>query len=104
MDNGLADIYRRANSILGEELADLQRRGIPCTGGIWIYDVRSVGIQGDGRAYKLVAEVGIRAGGQTLFDYHALAHLSNRLTNEVPEIGRVAYFLRERDERPAPLL
>ncbi len=91
------DILRQADAIAREELtrAGLDRE-------IWqmpvvlLADVRSVGVQGDGRTYghpvvlrPVTSEDAMTADwGRLPFDL--LEQISTRITNEVPEVNRVA--------------
>ena len=78
--------------------------GIQCVRTHWIWgfsrhgvlaDVRSVGVQGDGRSYghpvvlrPVTSEDAMTADWARLPD-DVLARISTRITNEVPEINRV---------------
>ncbi len=90
------DIVRRADAIAREELtlAGLDR-------DIWqmpvvlLADVRSVGVQGDGRTYghpivlrPVTSEDAMTADWGRL-PYDLLEKVSTRITNEVPEVNRV---------------
>jgi len=98
-----ADLLRRADAIFIDELR-LARDG---DGKSW-YDsiaqafavflpIRSVGVMGDGRTYEHA--VALRAVQTTDFmtahwahlPFELLAHVSNRITNEVRGINRVVY-------------
>jgi GMP synthase (glutamine-hydrolysing) len=98
-----ADLLRRADAIFIEEL----RLARDADGRSW-YDrtaqafavflpVRSVGVMGDGRTYEHA--VALRAVETTDFmtahwaplPHDLLAHVSNRITNEVRGINRVVY-------------
>lgn len=89
-------ILQEADAIAREELAksDLNKT-------IWQFpvvllaDVRSVGVQGDGRTYghpvvlrPVTSEDAMTADWARL-PYDLLAKISNRITNEIPEINRV---------------
>jgi GMP synthase (glutamine-hydrolysing) len=91
------DILREADAIAREELtkAGLDR-------DIWQFpvvllaDVRSVGVQGDGRTYghpvvlrPVTSEDAMTADWARL-PYDVIETISTRITNEVPEINRVA--------------
>ncbi|RBP68196.1 GMP synthase (glutamine-hydrolysing) [Brevibacterium sanguinis] len=90
------DVLRRADAIAREELT---RAGLD--GEIWqcpvvlLADVRSVGVQGDGRTYghpvvlRPVSSEDAMTADWTRVPYDTLAVISNRITNEVDEINRV---------------
>jgi GMP synthase (glutamine-hydrolysing) len=90
------DVLRAADAIVREELT---AAGVD--GEIWqcpvvlLADVRSVGVQGDGRTYghpivlRPVSSEDAMTADWTRLDYELLAHISNRITNEVSEVNRV---------------
>ncbi len=90
------DILRRADAIAREELT---KAGLD--GEIWqcpvvlLADVRSVGVQGDGRTYghpvvlRPVSSEDAMTADWTRLPYETLAVISTRITNEVREINRV---------------
>ena len=90
------DVLRRADAIARDELtaAGLDR-------SVWQFpvvllaDVRSVGVQGDGRSYghpivlrPVTSEDAMTADWARL-PYDVLERVSTRITNEVPEVNRV---------------
>ncbi|GAB4084295.1 glutamine-hydrolyzing GMP synthase [Myceligenerans cantabricum] len=90
------EILRRADAIAREELT---RAGLD--GEIWqcpvvlLADVRSVGVQGDGRTYghpvvlRPVSSEDAMTADWTRLPYDVLSVISTRITNEVREINRV---------------
>ncbi|QAY70158.1 glutamine-hydrolyzing GMP synthase [Xylanimonas protaetiae] len=90
------DILRRADAIAREELT---KAGLD--GEIWqcpvvlLADVRSVGVQGDGRTYghpvvlRPVSSEDAMTADWTRLPYETLAVISTRITNEVREVNRV---------------
>ena len=89
-------VLRDADAIVREELtrAGLDRRIWQCP-VVLLADVRSVGVQGDGRSYghpvvlrPVTSEDAMTADWARLPD-DVLAHISTRITNEVPQINRV---------------
>jgi GMP synthase (glutamine-hydrolysing) len=96
VDRERLDIVRRADAIAREELT---RSGLDRD--IWQFpvvllaDVRSVGVQGDGRTYghpvvlrPVTSEDAMTADWARL-PYDVLETISTRITNEVPEVNRV---------------
>jgi GMP synthase (glutamine-hydrolysing) len=89
-------IVAAADSIARAELsaAGLDRRIWQCP-VVLLADVRSVGVQGDGRSYgypvvirPVTSEDAMTADWARLPD-HVLGAISTRITNEVPEVNRV---------------
>jgi GMP synthase (glutamine-hydrolysing) len=89
-------VLRRADAIAREELsaAGLDRDIWQCP-VVLLADVRSVGVQGDGRTYghpivlrPVTSEDAMTADWSHL-PYDLLSRISNRITNEVEEINRV---------------
>ncbi|MEZ3162046.1 glutamine-hydrolyzing GMP synthase [Microbacterium sp. BWT-B31] len=90
------EILRDADAIAREELT---RAGLD--GEIWqcpvvlLADVRSVGVQGDGRTYghpivlRPVSSEDAMTADWTRLPYDVLSKISNRITNEVRDINRV---------------
>ncbi|GAA1850333.1 glutamine-hydrolyzing GMP synthase [Brevibacterium marinum] len=93
---GRLSVLRRADAIAREELT---KAGLD--GEIWqcpvvlLADVRSVGVQGDGRTYghpvvlRPVSSEDAMTADWTRVPYDVLSVISNRITNEVDEINRV---------------
>lgn len=90
------DILRKADAIAREELtaAGLDNSIWQCP-VVLLADVRSVGVQGDGRTYghpivlRPVSSEDAMTADWTRVPYDVLAHISNRITNEVQEVNRV---------------
>ena len=90
------DILRRADAIARHELteAGLDKEIWQCP-VVLLADVRSVGVQGDGRTYghpvvlRPVSSEDAMTADWTRVPYAVLAQISTRITNEVPEINRV---------------
>ncbi len=89
-------ILRAADAIAREELTDagLDRDIWQCP-VVLLADVRSVGVQGDGRTYghpvvlRPVSSEDAMTADWTRLPYDVLARISTRITNEVPEVNRV---------------
>ncbi|QGN46897.1 glutamine-hydrolyzing GMP synthase [Micromonospora sp. WMMD558] len=89
-------VLRKADLIARQELsaADLDR-------GVWQFpvvllaDVRSVGVQGDGRSYghpvvlRPVSSEDAMTADWSRLPYEVIARISTRITNEVAEVNRV---------------
>ena len=90
------DTLRRADAIAREELtaAGLDEEIWQCP-VVLLADVRSVGVQGDGRTYghpivlRPVSSEDAMTADWTRLPYDVLARISNRITNEVAEVNRV---------------
>ena len=89
-------ILRDADAIAREELT-----AAGLDGDVWQFpvvllaDVRSVGVQGDGRTYghpivlRPVSSEDAMTADWSRLPYELLARISTRITNEVPEVNRV---------------
>ena len=90
------DVLRAADAIAREELtaAGLDREIWQCP-VVLLGDVRSVGVQGDGRTYghpvvlRPVSSEDAMTADWTRVPYEVLARISTRITNEVREVNRV---------------
>ncbi|MUM18133.1 glutamine-hydrolyzing GMP synthase [Mycobacterium sp. CBMA271] len=90
------DTLRRADAIAREELtAAGQDSNIWQCPVVLLADVRSVGVQGDGRTYghpivlRPVSSEDAMTADWTRLPYEVLERISTRITNEVPEVNRV---------------
>ena len=89
-------ILRAADAIAREELtaAGLDREIWQCP-VVLLAEVRSVGVQGDGRTYghpivlRPVSSEDAMTADWTRVPYDVLAKISTRITNEVSEVNRV---------------
>jgi len=89
-------LLRSADRIVREELtaAGLDREIWQCP-VVLLADVRSVGVQGDGRTYghpivlRPVSSEDAMTADWSRLPYDVLARVSNRITNEVPGVNRV---------------
>jgi GMP synthase (glutamine-hydrolysing) len=94
------DILREADAIAREELtrAGLDRDIWQCP-VVLLADVRSVGVQGDGRTYghpvvlRPVTSEDAMTADWARVPYDVLERISTRITNEVREVNRVALDL-----------
>lgn len=90
------DLLREADAIVREELtaAGLDAQIWQCP-VVLLADVRSVGVQGDGRTYghpiviRPVSSEDAMTADWTRLPYDVVARISNRITNEVDGVNRV---------------
>ena len=90
------DLLRQADSIVREELSNsgLDSEIWQCP-VVLLADVRSVGVQGDGRSYghpivlRPVSSEDAMTADWSRLPYDLLAKISNRITNEVQGVNRV---------------
>ncbi|MEV4124720.1 glutamine-hydrolyzing GMP synthase [Nocardia sp. NPDC049707] len=90
------DTLRQADAVAREELtaAGLDRQIWQCP-VVLLADVRSVGVQGDGRTYghpivlRPVSSEDAMTADWTRLPYDVLERISTRITNEVAEVNRV---------------
>lgn len=93
---GRLETLRRADVIVREELtaAGLDQQIWQCP-VVLLADVRSVGVQGDGRTYghpivlRPVSSEDAMTADWTRLPYEVLERISTRITNEVAEVNRV---------------
>jgi GMP synthase (glutamine-hydrolysing) len=90
------ELLRKADAIVRAELtAAGQDAAIWQCPVVLLADVRSVGVQGDGRTYghpvvlRPVSSEDAMTADWTRVPYEVLAKISNRITNEVPGVNRV---------------
>ncbi len=90
------DLLRQADAIVREELklAELDREIWQCP-VVLLADVRSVGVQGDGRTYghpivlRPVSSEDAMTADWSRLPYEVLEKISTRITNEVSDVNRV---------------
>ena len=90
------DLLRQADAIVREELkfAELDRAIWQCP-VVLLAEVRSVGVQGDGRTYghpivlRPVSSADAMTADWSRLPYEVLEKISTRITNEVPNVNRV---------------
>lgn len=90
------EVLREADAIARAELsaAGLDQEIWQCP-VVLLADVRSVGVQGDGRTYghpivlRPVSSEDAMTADWTRVPYDVLARISNKITNQVPEVNRV---------------
>lgn len=93
-----AELVRKATKIIEEEI----ERTIPAEKLPWQYfaaylPVRTVGVKGDERAYnetiliRIVDSIDAMTANFSHIDHAVLQKISTRITNELPEVGRVLF-------------
>ena len=60
-----------------------------------IYNVKTVGVQGDNRSYVHPTEIAIYNKGSLIYQPEFLAKLSNSITNQITDINRVAVLIKD---------
>lgn len=96
VDEQRLTVLRHADQIVRDELssAGLDDAIWQCP-VVLLADVRSVGVQGDGRTYghpivlRPVSSEDAMTADWTRIDYDVLARIANRITNEVSDVNRV---------------
>ena len=90
------DLLRKADAIVRQELSEAgEDRNIWQCPVVLLADVRSVGVQGDGRTYghpivlRPVSSEDAMTADWSRLDHELLARISNRITNEVEGVNRV---------------
>ena len=90
------DLLRKADDIVRHELSEAgEDRNIWQCPVVLLADVRSVGVQGDGRTYghpivlRPVSSEDAMTADWSRLDHELLARISNRITNEVEGVNRV---------------
>ena len=90
------EVLRAADKIARDELAASGlSRGVWQFPVVLLADVRSVGVQGDGRTYghpavlRPVSSEDAMTADWSRLPHELIARISTRITNEVPEINRV---------------
>lgn len=92
--NELRDLAIQVDRILKQELERMHIKYDKAEARI--YNVRSVGVQGDFRTYTYPAEVKIEHEGKIVWNPKLAEALSNRITNEIRKINRVVYVTKEK--------
>ena len=102
------EVLREADAIAREELsrAGLDRDIWQCP-VVLLAEVRSVGVQGDERTYghpvvlRPVSSEDAMTADWSHVPYDVLAHISNRITNEVREVNRVVLDVTSKRRAPS---
>jgi GMP synthase (glutamine-hydrolysing) len=97
IDRQKVSVLQNADAILREELLRYDTEHRIWQGFVVLLPIRSVGVMGDQRTYQWTAAVRLveAIDGMTAqwhkMPHEVLEHISNRITNEIPEINRVVY-------------
>ena len=87
----LTNLAQQADKILKEEL---EKGGIEYDlAEARIYNLKSVGVQGDQRTYTYSVEITLYQKESFIWKPDFLSRLSTRITNEVKSINRVIYTI-----------
>jgi len=92
-----AELLRRADAIFIEELRAHEYYDKTSQAFVVFLPVKSVGVMGDGRRYdyvvalRAVETIDFMTARWAQLPYELLAHVSNRIINEIPGISRVTY-------------
>ena len=93
--NKLNNLAEQVESIVKDELK--RRRLKYDVAEAEIYNLKSVGVQGDKRTYDYPVQINIRyKSGRFNWNKDFLNILSTRITNEVRGVNRVVYLIKER--------
>ena len=93
--NKLNNLAEQVESIVKDELK--RRRLKYDVAEAEIYNLKSVGVQGDKRTYDYPVQINIRyKSGRFNWNKDFLNILSTRITNEVKGVNRVVYLIKER--------
>ena len=86
----LTNLEEQVDMILREELKNSSINYDSAK--VKIFNVKSVGIQGDKRTYAYPAGITIYQNGKIFWEEKFISKLSTRITNEVSGINRVGYL------------
>ena len=91
----LNDLSEQVEEILKDELK--KRRIRYDVAEAEIYNIKSVGVQGDNRSYDYPVQIKIRyKSGRFNWNNEFLTRLSTRITNQVVGVNRVVYLIKEK--------
>jgi len=63
-----------------------------------IYNIKSVGIKGDRRAYGYTAEIGLKYKRKFIWESEFFKELSTKITNEIEDINRVVCVISNKEK------
>ena len=86
---GLKDLEQKVKNVLISELEDsnIEYDFVDAE----IFNVRTVGVQGDQRTYAYPAAITLKKNGKSIWEKELISRISTRITNEVSGINRVTY-------------
>ena len=62
-----------------------------------VYDIKTVGVQGDSRSYNYPVQISIRhKNGKVYWNPEFINKLSTSITNNVTDVNRVVYLLKDK--------
>ena len=92
--NKLKNLAEQVEEILKDELK--KRRIRYDVAEAEIYNMKSVGVQGDSRSYEYPTQITIRyKSGRFNWNNEFLTRLSTRITNQVVGVNRVVYLIKK---------
>jgi len=95
--NRLVNITKQVDRILREELI---KKGIKYNVNVRIYNIKTVGVQGDERTYAYPIEIELKEKDKFIWDdstMNFLEKLSSRIIGEVRGINRVVYVISNKN-------
>ncbi len=95
-NNELINLAKKVDKILKEELKNNNIEYDMAE--VRIYDIKTVGVQGDTRTYCYPAEITLYNKGEFVWQPEFLSRLSTRITNEVVNINKVIYLTATKKE------
>jgi len=91
----LTELAKQAEKILKEELAFSK---LPHDfAEVRVYNIKSVGVQGDDRSYSYPAEITLYSKENFVYEPKIIEKISSRITNEVANISRVLIVIGKND-------
>ncbi len=92
----LNSLEKQINRILKDELVETEIKYDLAEAKI--YNIRSVGIKGDKRAYGYIVEIGLKYRGKFIWESEFFKELSTRITNEIEDINRVVCAISNKEK------
>jgi len=92
----LKNLEKQINRILKDELIETEIKYDSAEARI--YNIRSVGIKGDKRAYGYIAEIGLKYKGKFIWESEFFKELSTKITNEIEDINRVVCVISNKEK------
>lgn len=92
----LKSLEKQINRILKDELVETEIKYDLTEAKV--YDIKSVGIKGDNRAYGYIAEIGLKYRGKFIWESEFFNELSTKITNGIQEINRVVCVVSNKEK------